>query len=461
MRLLSSRLLFASAILLAPTASLALVVTPTNDAFGLANTLFLNTPGLSIQGASSSGGSGQLGTYQNTSGTLGLPLTGIVMSSGNISSFGSTSYDTAATDEQNALLNPITGQSSHFDVAQLDIDFFAAANVNSVTFFISFGSREWPNFVNDSFTDGFGLFVNGTNVAGVQPTGGGPNLPVNINHPNMVPVSTFGGPEDEGGEGGGEGGGEFEVFESFSAVAPDPNFPFTGGVLAPNGNPVIRFDVPVNSGAQNAFTIIIADASDTVLDTGVFISSFFPTDGGGGGVGVGSNEFNPILPSNPPDPITGAFVIELPDFVPDNQIVWIDPPVSTGFVYELTGTGTFATIVAPSLASVADLDGYFVTVGGNTVSLAAGGSLDLLATFGLSSITSFTITGINPSLGLDPLDGMAFPLGVSFIGLGPNSFITQTPIVENTSPVPLPAAGWLMLAGIGGLAVARRRRKIA
>lgn len=52
MRSLSSKLLFASALVLAPTATLALVVTPTNDAFGLANTLFLNTPGLAIQGAS-------------------------------------------------------------------------------------------------------------------------------------------------------------------------------------------------------------------------------------------------------------------------------------------------------------------------------------------------------------------------------------------------------------------------
>ncbi|WP_420876405.1 VPLPA-CTERM sorting domain-containing protein [Roseovarius tolerans] len=34
-------------------------------------------------------------------------------------------------------------------------------------------------------------------------------------------------------------------------------------------------------------------------------------------------------------------------------------------------------------------------------------------------------------------------------------------IYANISAVPLPAAGWLMIAGIGGLAALRRRRKAA
>ena len=39
-------------------------------------------------------------------------------------------------------------------------------------------------------------------------------------------------------------------------------------------------------------------------------------------------------------------------------------------------------------------------------------------------------------------------------GLGNDSFLVQS---VTTSPVPLPAAGWLLLAGLGGLAAAKRR----
>ena len=230
------------------------------------------------------------------------------------------------------------------------------------------------------------------------------------------------------------------------------------GILSPNGNPVLRFDVPVNSGTSNTFSMIIADASDHILDTGVFISSFIPTNGGGGGEGAGSNEFNPLLPaSNEPDPVTGAFVIELPLDIANEQVIWIDPPVAVGYTYVLSGPGQFASLVAPSLAAVADLDGYTVTVGSLSALLAPGGSLDFLAAFGFLP-TAFTLSGINTAIGLDPDDADAFPLGISFAGAGNGSTITMTPITENVGTVPLPAAGWLMLAGFGSLVALRRRR---
>lgn len=435
MQVLTGWVLPAVVAALVPSMGAALVLSPNSTASDLADTLFLNAPGLSVTDSTlNSGEFGQLGTYENTSGTLGLPLDGIVLSSGNINDIltgGSTNIGGAATGAQNALLSPITGQSSHNDVADLLISFDAAPDVSSITFFAAFASEEWPNFVNSSFTDGFGLFVNGTNVAGVQPTGGGDNLPVNIDHPDMVDSTNF--------------------------VA-DSNV----GILAPNGNPVLRFDVPVNAGEENTFQILLADASDSVLDTGVFLSSFLPTDlpdGGGDDTTVGDNEFNPILPSNPQDPETGAFVLELPADLQDNQVVWIDPPVSVGYTYEVTGGAAgFASIVAPSLATIADLDGYLVTVGGTTVSLAAGASLDFLSVFGVLP-ASFTLEDIDPALALDPNSPLAFPLGVSLTGVSGTVTITQTPITVNTSPVPLPAGLWLMMTAVGVLPVLRRRNK--
>lgn len=437
----------AAAMAFAASAANALVITPTNDAFALANTLFLNTD-LIGNNVSLSGAFGQAGTYTNAAGTYGLPNVGIVLSSGNVADYGAgpntdsgftSSFGTFddegnlltgfATPEQDALLSPITGQSSHFDVVQLDIEFFAATAASTVSFFAAFGSEEFPEFVGSSFIDGFGLFVNGVNVAGVLQTGGvaGDELfPVNINHPDFTP--------------------------------------FTGtelnGVLAPNGNPVLRFDVPINPAEANTFTIILGDASDDALDTTVYLSSFFSEgiDGGGAGA-IGQNEFNPVLPSNPADPETGAFVIALPDDVPAGATIWIDPPVSVGFEYEIEGGPAFETVTAPSLATVADLDGYFINAGGDSIALAAGATLDFLDIFGFNP-TSFTLTGIDPFLMLDPADAAAFPLGVSLTAQTGSTIITVTPITEEfeTGVVPLPGAAFVYLGALGLLGWAARRR---
>lgn len=429
----TTALVAAATSLAAPNAASALTIVPTTDAFALANTLFLNSGGLAIQSAAFLGQLGQGGTYTNATGTYGLPVNGIVLSSGNVSEYATgpntasnntTAFGTSASPSQEALLDPITGGTfTHFDVSQLDISFFAPANVDSVTFFGAFGSEEFPEFVGSNFIDGFGLYVNGTNVAGAVPTGGTVPQALNINHPD---------------------------FQAISGTELD-------GLVAPNGNPVLRFDVPVTPGAINDFQIIIADASDLSFDSTVYLSSFFATSGNGGD---GSSEFDPLLPSNPPDPLTGEFIIEVPQ-VPAGQVVWIDPPVAVGYEYEIVdGIGAFASIIAPSLASVADLDGYFVTVGGVTVSLAAGQVIDFLTVFGLNP-TAFTLSGIDLSLLLDPTDPSAFPLGVSFTQ-GEAFSVSMTPLTEDVSTaIPLPGGLALYLGALALAGCFARGRRFA
>lgn len=432
--------LASSLLALSAAPAVALGISPTSDATALANTLFLNIPGLQVTDAELFGEAGQAGTYNNATGTYGLPNNGIVLSSGNVADYGdgpnndtgtSTSFGNPATAEQEALLGPITGQSSHNDVSQLNITFNVGADISQVSFFGAFGSEEWPEFVG-SFVDGFGLFVNGTNVAGVQPSTGGGNLPVNIDHPDMTDIP----------------GTELD------------------GILAPNGNPVLRFDVPVNPGELNTFEILVADANDSSLDTTAYLSSFIaqgnPGDSGGPPpTGNGETEFNPLLPSNPPDPETGEFVIAIPEALPPEETIWIDPPVSVGYDYQVIGGPEFDSITAPSLATVADLDGYTVTVDGTTVSLAAGATLDFLTAFG-ETTDFFTLAGINPSLGLDPNDGAAFPLGVSFTVEAFSTTVIMTPIVEDfdtIAPIPLPASLPIYLGGlVFGWAVLRKKK---
>jgi hypothetical protein len=488
--------------MLVPATSYALTITQNDNAADLANNLFLNLPGLSNVSASFvSGDPLQSGTYTNVIGTYGLPQDGIVFSTGNVNDYnagGNADTGTSteftfgegggggepvftidgefvdpelvmfdeqfeepfilddngnqipveidfqggfgsASENQNALLNPITGSDSHFDVVQLDIEFDTASNVSQVTFFGAFGSEEWPEFVG-SFNDGFGLYVNGVNEAGVSEFNGGAPLPVNIDHPSMAAIT----------------GTELD------------------GVLAPGSNPVLRFDVPVNPGTTNNFTIILADTNDAALDTTIYLSSFIAANpGGGGGTPVpatGATEFDPLLPivNGNGDPVfdeNGGFIVDISDDIATNgQTVWIDPPVAVGYTYQ-TNNGVLVTeITAPSLASVADIDGYMLKINGVDYTLAAGAVFDVTSVVA-GGVDYFEVSGIDVSLSLDPSNPLAFPIGVKTDATAAFSF-TITPIVVNTDPptgvVPLPATGLLYIGAVlmGG-GILRRRQKAA
>lgn len=184
------------------------------------------------------------GTYINPSGTYGIG-NGIVISSGDVQSYNdgpntqggfTTNFGSVATPAQEAILDPITGGSfTHYDVTQIDVTFDMLPGFNDVFFNVAFGSEEYPEWVGSSFIDGFGLYVNGVNIASVA------GNPVNINHPDM---GIFGGTELDGVLGGSSG--------SFGSL-------------------VHTFSTSVNP-TGNTITFILADTSDQVLDTTAFIS---------------------------------------------------------------------------------------------------------------------------------------------------------------------------------------------
>jgi hypothetical protein len=235
-----------------------LTTTNDTDASDLAAALTTGgAGGITITGetlsANSNGVDASAGTF-STSGTnnYGLQGSGIVISNGDAATDGtsgpfiqyySVAYGVPATASQTALLSQVSSAGNFNDVTEFDITFVAGANTNHVFFNTVFASAEYPQYVGQ-YIDGFGLFLNGTNIA----FAGGD--PVNIDNPGMV---NTGYPNNGGVDG--------------TAYQTTP----LGGVLVENGSAVITYGGAVVPGSTNTLTFIVADALDANLDTAAFI----------------------------------------------------------------------------------------------------------------------------------------------------------------------------------------------
>jgi hypothetical protein len=177
----------------------------------------------------------------------------------------------------------------------------------------------------------------------------------------------------------------------------------------------------------------------------------------------GSIEALPLLPGSI-DPVTGAFNFDLPAAdITEGETIFFDPIISTGYTYTVTGA-EFDSVTAPTFAAVADADGYrlLFSSGGNDFDYAlASGEMFNFGANGFSGLTSFSITGIDTNLALDPNNSNAFVTGISFENItGSNVIMSQTPIRFDTdiNAVPAPATLSLLLTG---LVLVMRKRRLA
>lgn len=219
-------------------------------------------PGVSISNVNFTGNPASAGSFTFTDPTVVGFGQGIVLSSGSaVDVVGpnlmddNTTYFNLPGDPD---LDNLSGYGT-FDASVLEFDFIPTGN--QVVFSYAFASDEYPEWVNSPFNDVFAFFVNGTNYATVRQVAGDPAspfVPVAVNNINN------GNPQDP----------------AFTPMRPDL---FRANYFDPTGAPsaidlemdgitrVLTFQAPVIPGVVNHMKLAIADASDGILDSAVFI----------------------------------------------------------------------------------------------------------------------------------------------------------------------------------------------
>jgi PKD repeat protein len=239
-----------------PNQTVNTAITPTDMAQSLVG------PGVVVSNVTYTGGPASTGSFAFTDPTVVGFSTGVMMSSGNaVDVIGPNTMDDVSGSLSLAGDTDLTALSGFdtFDAAVLEFDFVPTAN--QVVFQYAFGSEEYPEWVGSPFNDVFAFFVNGVNCAEVREVAGDPAspfIPVAVNRIN-------------------DGGTAFTWPPSRSDLF-RPNYFNPAGPslidLELDGiTTVLTCQSAVNPGQTNHMKLAIADASDTILDSAVFIQA--------------------------------------------------------------------------------------------------------------------------------------------------------------------------------------------
>lgn len=227
---------------------------------------------VTYQGTLGDASQASLGVF---SGANCVPLgfdTGIMLSSGTVgnamgpNTSGSTSAGLGLPGDPD-LAGLIPGYSV-FDASYIQFDFVPTESQIFIQYV--FGSEEYNEYVESSYNDVFGFFLNGANIALIP----GTSIPVAINNVNN----------------GNAGSGQF-------ATGPCTNcsyFRDNGSLASPPYNieadgmtTVLTATANVNPGVTNTIKIAVADAGDSALDSWVFVKA---------------ESFSVVDPEDPTDP---------------------------------------------------------------------------------------------------------------------------------------------------------------
>lgn len=254
-----------SLLLLTPTLTHAqFSVSDNKTAAQLANSLVGASSGIVITNPTLNCPTQSNGSYTNTpNATLGLG-NGILLTSGSaaaVNSPGTTQTSVNTNTGGDASLTTLSGQATN-DACVLEFDFVPQGD--SIRFRYQFGSEEYPGYTCTQYNDVFGFFISGpgyaspTNIALVP----GTNVAVAINSVNNGPT----------------GAGQISTCNAMGTGSP-----FTSYFINHAGSGA----VPVYDGYTSVFTarakvqpcqsyhlkLGVADGSDHILDSGVFVEA--------------------------------------------------------------------------------------------------------------------------------------------------------------------------------------------
>ncbi|MFZ3371915.1 MAG: choice-of-anchor L domain-containing protein, partial [Desulfitobacteriaceae bacterium] len=204
------------------------------------------------------GASTAAGAFNTTNNIIGFQ-NGIVLSTGNIHNVpGPNVSDSISANNGSGgdsdLDSLIPGYTTK-DATTLQFDFIP--NNDNISFQYVFASDEYNEFVNSSYNDVFGFFLNGQNVAKLP----GSNINVSINNVN--------------------GGNPLGTNASNSVYYINNDLSDGGGAINTEMDGmtlVLSVYAPVNKGVVNHIKLAIADSGDTALDSNVFIKTDSFTD---------------------------------------------------------------------------------------------------------------------------------------------------------------------------------------
>ena len=226
----------AAVILFGASGAQALTITPNTDANELASALAAAGSGLTITGATFSGGNTAAGTFSGGAGSgIGIG-SGVILSTGNVQdAAGPNSSDSTTTDF------PPGGPDGDRTVLTLDF----TTNTGELFFNYVFASEEYNEFVGSGFNDSFQLLLNGTSNIALIP---GTTTPVSVNTVNLSTNAAFFNNNDPDST-----TTPFDIeYDGFTDV-------FTASATG------------LDIGTLHSLSFIIADVGDGAYDAAVFI----------------------------------------------------------------------------------------------------------------------------------------------------------------------------------------------
>ena len=245
----------------------AFTVTQNNTFTNLLSVLLGDTTGLSNFTGSVSGAAEAFGVFESDPFGLGQ---GVVLSTGQVIELPG---ENRGDQRDNTDLStpspptPIREPNALFDIATLELSFDADETVETLFFQYVFGSEEFLEFAGTIFDDFFTLELNGTNLA---------LLNNSVGSDNFVRVNNLAADES----------GPFST-EYINNPAGPGTLTRLDGYTQP-----LTFSGNIMTG-RNTLRIQIADVSDPILDSAVFIKA--------GTLGI-TNPVEPPPPVEPPAP---------------------------------------------------------------------------------------------------------------------------------------------------------------